>query len=79
MTVKEELEAAIQRIAEEFKTDRIAVIVCINGQPQWCSMMGFRHPFRPICTIATVISTEDVIDAIVGYAYETSNNKAKGV
>ncbi|MBR6747217.1 MAG: hypothetical protein IKL83_07565 [Muribaculaceae bacterium] len=79
MTVKEELEAAIQRIAEDFKTDRIAVIVCIEGQPQWCSMMGFRHPFSPICTIATVISTKDVIEAIIGYAYETSNNEAKGV
>ena len=66
-------------IAEQFHTDRIAVIVCCEGEPQWCSMMGFRQPYGPVGTIATVISTGEVIDAVVAFAHEMSNSKAKGV
>lgn len=66
-------------IAEQFHSDRIAVIVCCEGEPQWCSMMGFRQPYGPVGTIATVISTGEVIDAVVAFAYEMSNSKAKGV
>lgn len=79
MNVKEELIQVMGHIAEQFHTDRIAVIVCCEGEPQWCSMMGFRNPHGPVGTIATVISTGKVIDTIVGFAYDTSNHKSKGV
>nr|DAL25136.1 MAG TPA_asm: hypothetical protein [Caudoviricetes sp.] len=79
MNVKEELIQVTGHIAEQFHTDRIAVIVCCEGEPQWCSMMGFRQPYGPVGTIATVISTGEVIDAVVAFAYEMSNSKAKGV
>ena len=79
MNVKEELIQVMGHIAEQFHTDRIAVIVCCEGEPQWCSMMGFRQPYGPVGTIATVISTGEVIDAEVAFAYEMSNSKAKGV
>lgn len=79
MTIKEELEQAAKHIAEQFHTDRVTLIVCCEGEPQYCSMMGFRHYGGPVCTIATVISTGEVIDAILSFAYDTSNAKAKGV
>lgn len=79
MNVKEELIQVMGHIAEQFHSDRIAVIVCCEGEPQWCSMMGFRQPYGPVGTIATVISTGEVIDAVVAFAYEMSNSKAKGV
>ena len=79
MNVKEELIQVMGHIAEQFHTDRIAVIVCCEGEPQRCSMMGFRQPYGPVGTIATVISTGEVIDAVVAFAYEMSNSKAKGV
>lgn len=79
MNIKEELIQVMGHIAEQFHSDRIAVIVCCEGEPQWCSMMGFRQPYGPVGTIATVISTGEVIDAVVAFAYEMSNSKAKGV
>ena len=39
MNVKEELIQVMGHIAEQFHTDRIAVIVCCEGEPQWCSVI----------------------------------------
>lgn len=73
MTIKQELIAVMERIAAEWNTPAVTVIICCEGTPQTATLYGSISR-RGKCTVMTVISTPEIILGIMDYAFSKSND-----
>lgn len=76
MTAKQELIAVMERIAAEWKTPKVSVILCCEGRPQDASLYGSITP-RGNCMVMTVVSAPEVINGIMDYAFIEANSHAQ--
>lgn len=73
MTIKQELIAVMERIAAEWKTTKVTVILCCEGEEQAPTVYGSINS-RGNFTVLSVISSHEAILGIMDYAFNLAND-----